>query len=640
MSSHIRWSALAGIALALMLATSPGAAATRINEIRIDQTGTDTDEYFELIGTPGASLNGLTYVVIGDSGTVATCGVIEAVIPLTGYLLQADGLFAAVDGDPGPTLTGYDAVIAGPNGINFENNDNVTHMLVSGFTGTVGQDLDTNDDGILDIKPWTAILDAVGLTTGIAPDCTGSDRIYASTVLGPDGSFVPDQVYRCSDTGEWKIGDFSPLGSTDTPGRANHTCRGPLPEVVRESREPCVPTVGQAATVTAVLRHVTGGNVLYRVNGSAQTLVHMTYTGLSGADSVFQCLIPGRPANADRVEYQVKAFNANPDTVTGFGQGYFVGTTPVSALRVNDGFGQIAYRFYGARIRGTVTVADGDFSTVDTDYYVQDMTGGVNVFKFGRHEVKPGLGDDVTLAGILDQYRGKLELSEGGPCDTMLIHVNDVGAPPDPTPVTVCNVGEAQEGMLVRMERMRLTSTDTQFPADLNSDHALVQCDPNNVIMRIDRDTDIDGMPIVSPAMDIVGVVAQFDTIPPYASAYQVMPRAYTDLTFLSPMTGVEDRTGSGGVRFEGARPNPFSNRAEIHYRIPSAPNPAGTHVRLVLVDLQGRVVATLVDRTESPGEHAVTVKPDLLERVGSGLHFYRLEMNGRTYTQKAVRLR
>ena len=38
-----------------------------INEIRIDPPGSDTEnEYFELTGTPGASLNTLTYIVIGD----------------------------------------------------------------------------------------------------------------------------------------------------------------------------------------------------------------------------------------------------------------------------------------------------------------------------------------------------------------------------------------------------------------------------------------------------------------------------------------------------------------------------------------------------------------------------------------------
>ena len=40
-----------------------------INEIRADQPGADNDEYFELIGDASASLDGLTYLVIGDGST-------------------------------------------------------------------------------------------------------------------------------------------------------------------------------------------------------------------------------------------------------------------------------------------------------------------------------------------------------------------------------------------------------------------------------------------------------------------------------------------------------------------------------------------------------------------------------------------
>lgn len=63
-----------------------------INEIRIDQPGADNDEYFELFGDPMApSLDGLTYIVIGDGAIAAGSGVIEAVIDLTGQSLDLAG---------------------------------------------------------------------------------------------------------------------------------------------------------------------------------------------------------------------------------------------------------------------------------------------------------------------------------------------------------------------------------------------------------------------------------------------------------------------------------------------------------------------------------------------------------------------
>ena len=63
--------------MALLLATPIVAQGPLINEIRIDQSGGDDDEYFELIGMPGASLDGFTYLVIGDgsgSGTSRLAG--------------------------------------------------------------------------------------------------------------------------------------------------------------------------------------------------------------------------------------------------------------------------------------------------------------------------------------------------------------------------------------------------------------------------------------------------------------------------------------------------------------------------------------------------------------------------------------
>lgn len=200
------------------LALAASAQAAIINEIRTDQTGTDVDEYFELAGDPGESLAGLTYVVLGD-GTGA-CGVVESVVNLSAYSIQADGYFAACRSAT-PVFTGYDAL--GVTAIVFENSDNVTHLLVSGFTGALAQDLDTNDDGTLDVTPWTAILDGVGLDKGTIPNCAGEEYLYYPVTVGPDGTFVPGHVLRCGDG--WYIGPFDPATpGYDSPGQVNGAC--------------------------------------------------------------------------------------------------------------------------------------------------------------------------------------------------------------------------------------------------------------------------------------------------------------------------------------------------------------------------------------------------------------------------------
>ena len=192
-------------------------AQTAINEIRIDQTSTDNDEYFELVGTPGASLDGLTYLVIGD-GTVAS-GVIEAVVDLTGQVIAGTGFFVAAEATF--TLGMADFTTS----LNFENSDNVTHLLVQSFTGSVGDDLDAGDICVLDSEPWAAVVDGVALIEEPNPpagtECHYADVLGLPTV-GPDGSFVPGQVGRDPDgTGPWIIGLFDPASGTDTPGASN-----------------------------------------------------------------------------------------------------------------------------------------------------------------------------------------------------------------------------------------------------------------------------------------------------------------------------------------------------------------------------------------------------------------------------------
>ncbi|MHC5005705.1 MAG: DUF11 domain-containing protein, partial [Planctomycetota bacterium] len=68
-----------------------------INEIRSEQEGTDNDEYFELRGPGLTSLDGLSYVVLGDGSAQKGSGVVEAEVGLTGQSLPASGLFLAAE---------------------------------------------------------------------------------------------------------------------------------------------------------------------------------------------------------------------------------------------------------------------------------------------------------------------------------------------------------------------------------------------------------------------------------------------------------------------------------------------------------------------------------------------------------------
>lgn len=236
-----------GFAEVSLTSDTPGAANTgcsssnvvvQLNEVRIDQQGTDNDEFVELSGQPGADLSALTYIVIGDGTTITKSGVIECIMPLTGQIMPADGLFLITN-----KASGQDGIAFGATGdlqstaMVFENSDNVTHLIVRTFTGTLAQDLDTNDDGVLDATPWTSVVDGLAIckTTAAAP--TGTDEWWYTPVVEegsfvprskPDALFVASHNYRCSPQGSWKVGFFDPVAAgsanLDSPGAVNPEC--------------------------------------------------------------------------------------------------------------------------------------------------------------------------------------------------------------------------------------------------------------------------------------------------------------------------------------------------------------------------------------------------------------------------------
>jgi len=239
---------MALIPTTVVLAAGPG---TTINEIRIDQPSTDDDEYFELSGEPGAGLDGLTYLVIGDGAAALGSGVIEAMVALSGHSLDSDGFFVAAE----DTFTLGTADLE--TNLNFENSDNVTHLLVEDFTGSNGDDLDTNDDGVLDVEPWANVVDLIALVEEENPPA-GTEFHYGPPVVGPEGTFVPGHVYDC-EIDEWTIGEFD--GGDDTPGEVN-VCDAeepeepePVPRFINEIQGDgaASPLEGELVTITGVV---------------------------------------------------------------------------------------------------------------------------------------------------------------------------------------------------------------------------------------------------------------------------------------------------------------------------------------------------------------------------------------------------
>lgn len=190
-------------------------AAVYINEVLPNAPGGDTgNEYFELRGTPNMSLAGYYLLSLEGEGGAGR-GDINQFFDLGAFSLGANGyLFARQAGsqylatDPEATVientigTGWGQANAGGVGssvghysdaaqVDFENGA-TTIMLITIGTGiapTNTLDLDTNNDGFLDLPEGWTVVDSVGIMDGATPAGAPTNFSYgAITFRVPGGT--------------------------------------------------------------------------------------------------------------------------------------------------------------------------------------------------------------------------------------------------------------------------------------------------------------------------------------------------------------------------------------------------------------------------------------------------------------------
>ena len=77
--------------------------------------------------------------------------------------------------------------------------------------------------------------------------------------------------------------------------------------------------------------------------------------------------------------------------------------------------------------------------------------------------------------------------------------------------------------------------------------------------------------------------------------------------------------------------PNPLANTTTIVYTLPEA-----GHATLVLTDLYGKTISTLIDQPDKAGSHTVTVDPAALNMM-PGVYLYKIIFDSATDTYVKV---
>ena len=153
----------------------------------------------------------------------------------------------------------------------------------------------------------------------------------------------------------------------------------------------------------------------------------------------------------------------------------------------------------------------------------------------------------------------------------------------------------------------------------------------------MDGDTNIPGTAVTSLYANVIGIASQFDSSSPFNAGYQLIPRFASDFEFVAT-TGIEDRNVRPMAQLLQNAPNPFGRSTEIRYQVPAGAK-AGDMVPVTInvFDIRGRLVKTLVEGLQSPGDHVISLTGDALSNAGSGIYFYRLETGGQVLTRRLL---
>ncbi|MCK6600832.1 MAG: T9SS type A sorting domain-containing protein [Bacteroidetes bacterium] len=298
------------------------------------------------------------------------------------------------------------------------------------------------------------------------------------------------------------------------------------PSISNLGRSSNIPDASSNLTITATIsddNDTPTATVYYRINGGSYNSVNMTNT--SGFN--YSGIIPGSAlSNGDFLEYYVEAQDVVPQTTTSATQKVFVGTTPVSSIRINDGLGQNVYNNVLAKITGVASYANGILGGANMDWYLEDATGGLNIFKFGDNTFTTTIGNSYTVTGTITAFNGRVEIVPSSTSDIIDNGIVGINYSLVPFASFIADP-EAYEGELVGFKNVIIKSgtwpSSTTFVTLGIKDNSSSTDTTVLNINNITAGTQPEG------AFDIIGVVRQNDNTSPYTGGYLITPRSTDD---------------------------------------------------------------------------------------------------------------
>ncbi len=274
---------------------------------------------------------------------------------------------------------------------------------------------------------------------------------------------------------------------------------------------------------------VGGGSPGLSIAGDTIVVSNMT---LGSGDSLLVQMVNFTPYDTTASFSFFTKTGTHPDSIFAIGTQptVFIYSTPlpIGVVKENDANGVPLLNNQLVTIRGIVTVAN----QFGGPSYIQDNSGGLGIYG-ATFSAAVTIGDEVVVSGLVQPFSGLSEIVN--PILHTTLSSGNTVEPVIATASQIANDGvggvEVYEGRLVRLNNVTVTGTGvwayTNYPLN----------DPSGATeLRIDNNTNLIGQPIPPGAFDIVAVVGQFISAPPYIGGYQLLPRSTEDIISSGPI--------------------------------------------------------------------------------------------------------
>jgi len=411
---------------------------------------------------------------------------------------------------------------------------------------------------------------------------------------------------------------------------------GGPPSISDPSRMPCVPGPDDAVTVIAQIEDnstITSAVVYYSTDGTNYSTADMTNTDTTA----WEADIPATGTDGAHVDYYISATDdgvdqAGPVTSTypsdieviQLGYTTNTGDLTISDVQMTDWpRGDSPYNGCEVTLTGTVTADTAQVNSAYGTYAIQSETGQWNgIIMDPITDVSLTRGDNVTVTGMVEDYDPAYHFKFDN--NTKLINVSSVTVNSTGNSIAAMAVGtsdlaqdadevESYEGVLVTLSNVTVSSVNSY---DWSVD------DGSGSSCLIDDDMANSAAAAYLAGLEVGTVLSHVTGVFNYSfGTYKIQVRDMGDIE----SAGVDDNFVTAPMEYALYQnyPNPFNPETRIKFDLKEA-----GQVKLIVYNVLGYKVRTLVDDSYSSGQHVVNWdgRNDAGLQVSSGMYIYRIK--------------